>query len=216
LKQAQVKIDVAENGEEAVRLFRASDYDLVLMDVEMPLMDGYQATSEIRRFENENARGTVPVLALTAHAFAEMEKRGLAAGFTALLTKPIRKATLLEALQKYAPAERRPAVEQARDAGRLNLVQVEAGMEDVVPGYLAKRRAEVPLYTAALAREDFDSIKKMAHRMKGTGAGYGFPLLTELGATLEKAALGKDGAQLETCTNQLAVYLQSVQLQYIK
>jgi signal transduction histidine kinase/CheY-like chemotaxis protein len=216
LKRAQVTIDVAENGEEAARLYRERAYDVVLMDVEMPVMDGYQATGEIRRFEKENARAAAPVLALTAHAFAEMEKRGLAAGFTALLTKPIRKVTLLEALLKYAPKERQPDFEQPQEPNSPNLVQVEEGMEDVVPGYLEKRRAEVPIYLEALARADFDSIRKMAHKMKGTGAGYGFPPLTELGAALEKAALEKDSAHLEQCTNQLALYLQGVRLQYIK
>jgi signal transduction histidine kinase/DNA-binding NarL/FixJ family response regulator len=226
LKRAQVSIHVAENGEEAARLFREGNYDVVLMDVEMPVMDGYQATAEIRRFEKEKATGPVPVLALTAHAFAEMEKRGMAAGFTALLTKPIRKVTLLEALMKYAPPEQQKiarqevagqaAAGQAQVTAHPILVHVEAGMEDVVPGYLAKRRAEIPFYTAALKREDYDSIKKMAHKMKGTGAGYGFPLLTELGAALEKAALEKDAPHLEDCTNQLALYLQAVELQYIK
>ena len=89
-------------------------------------------------------------------------------------------------------------------------------MEDVVPGYLAKRRAEVPFYTAALAREDFDAIRNMAHKMKGTGSGYGFPLLTEMGATLEKASTEKDGEQLGECIKQFAQYLETIELKYIK
>src|SRR5580658_3614815 len=141
LKRSQVGIEVAENGEIAARLFREGHYDVVLMDVEMPVMDGYQATAEIRRFEKETGSPATPVLALTAHAFAEMAVRGMEAGFTALLTKPIRKVTLLEALVEHRPTEVSPEVSPGLP--EKNLIQVEEGMEDVVPGYLAKRRADV-------------------------------------------------------------------------
>ena len=178
LKRSQAVVEIAENGEIAVRMFRSGHYDVVLMDVEMPGMDGYQATREIRRFEKETGSAATPVLALTAHAFAEMAVRGQEAGFTALLTKPIRKVTLLEALVQHGGRTTASATGALSERA---VIQVDEGMEDVVPGYLEKRRAEVPIYAAALARDDFDSIKKLAHKMKGTGSGYGFPLLTGSG-----------------------------------
>ena len=101
LNQANAGIDIAENGEIAARMFRSSHYDLVLMDVEMPVMDGYAATQEIRRFERETGAQPTPVLALTRAMIADIEK-SLAAGFTGYLTKPIRKVTLLEAVAGYA------------------------------------------------------------------------------------------------------------------
>jgi len=197
-------------------MYRDGAYDVVLMDVEMPVMDGYQATSEIRRIERELQLTGTPVLALTAHAFSDMAVKGFEAGFTAMLTKPIRKVTLLEALVEHAPKERRPPLGHNKPIRHINMVQVEEGMEDVVPGYLAKRRAEVPFYQGALGREDYDSIRKFAHKMKGTGSGYGFPMLTEIGAAMETAAMEFDGAQLRECIEQLASYLESVELQYIK
>jgi CheY-like chemotaxis protein/HPt (histidine-containing phosphotransfer) domain-containing protein len=216
LKQAQVTVEIAENGEIAARMYRDGGYDVVLMDVEMPVMDGYQATSEIRRFERELQLAGTPVLALTAHAFSDMAVKGFEAGFTAMLTKPIRKVTLLEALVEHAPKERRAPVAEDKPVRHINTVQVEEGMEDVVPGYLAKRRAEVPFYQSALGREDYDSIGKFAHKMKGTGSGYGFPMLTEIGTAMEKAAMESDGGQLRECIEQLAAYLESVELKYIK
>ena len=216
LKHAQVTVEIAENGEIATRMYRDGGFDVVLMDVEMPVMDGYQATTEIRRFEKEMQLARTPVLALTAHAFSDMAARGFEAGFTAMLTKPIRKVTLLEGLVEHAPKVRRGAGRQERQVVHTNVVQVEEGMEDVVPGYLAKRRAEVPFYQGALGRSDFDSIRKYAHKMKGTGSGYGFPMLTEVGAAMEKAAMESDAGQLRECIDQLALYLESVELKYIK
>ncbi len=221
LKNAQVSVEIAENGEIAATMYRTGGFDIVLMDVEMPVMDGYQATSEIRSYEKEMQLAATPVLALTAHAFSDMAVKGFEAGFTALLTKPIRKVTLLEGLVAHAPKESRASAVQAVPPVRpsvihTNVVQVEEGMEDVVPGYLAKRRAEVSFYREALGRNDFDSIRKFAHKMKGTGAGYGFPMLTELGSAMEKAAMDSDAVPLQNCIEQLAVYLETVELKYIK
>ena len=89
-------------------------------------------------------------------------------------------------------------------------------MEDVVPGYLEKRRAEVLVYQAALAAGDFETIKKMAHKMKGTGTGYGLPRLTELGGAMEKAALESNGPVVARNLNEFAIYVERVKLEYIK
>jgi CheY-like chemotaxis protein len=210
LKHSQAAIDIAGNGEIAVRKFKAGKYDVVLMDVEMPVMDGTQATKEIRRHEAETGVEPTPVLALTAHAFADMAARGIKAGFTAVLTKPIRKATLLEALAAHTPNR---SIESL-SGGPRTLVAIEPGMEDVVPAYLAKRRADIALYRDALAASDFESIKKLAHKMKGTGSGYGFPALTDFGAALEKSAIACDALRLAESLAELAVYLESIELQY--
>src|SRR5262249_39061010 len=98
LKNIRSQIDIAENGLIAVRAFSKDRYDVILMDVEMPVMDGYEATKMIRKIESQTGAAPTPVFALTAHAFADMAATGYAAGFTQLLTKPIRKLTLLEAI----------------------------------------------------------------------------------------------------------------------
>jgi len=94
-------IDIAENGEIAVEKFQSEKYDLVLMDMQMPVMDGYSATREIRKWENQKGVKATPVIALTAYATKEERQKSLDVGCTAHLTKPIRKATLLEAIYKY-------------------------------------------------------------------------------------------------------------------
>lgn len=100
LKREPYDVDEAENGAEALTLFKQKRYDLVLMDVQMPVMDGHTATREIRSWEATQGTGAVPVVALTAHAIKEDTERSLAAGCTAHLTKPIKKQTLLNALSE--------------------------------------------------------------------------------------------------------------------
>jgi two-component system sensor histidine kinase/response regulator len=104
-KRVSDHIDIAENGAIAVEKFKSRNYDLVLMDVQMPVMDGYTATHEIRNWEQEQGRQATPIIALTAHAMKEDMQRSREAGCTDHLTKPIKRATLMEAVQKYAGAK---------------------------------------------------------------------------------------------------------------
>jgi CheY-like chemotaxis protein len=101
LKQTSHRLEVAENGAVAVERFKQGQYDLVLMDVQMPVMDGYTATGLIRQWERERDYPPVPIIALTANALKEDEQRSLDAGCTGHLTKPIRKGMFLAALQHY-------------------------------------------------------------------------------------------------------------------
>jgi len=101
LKKTPYRIDVAEDGEIAVGKFRSQEYDLVLMDVQMPAMDGYTATKLIRQWERETGVRSTPIIALTAHALSGDAQKSLDAGCTAHLTKPVRKAALMEAIHEH-------------------------------------------------------------------------------------------------------------------
>ncbi|MES0446582.1 MAG: response regulator [Desulfobacterales bacterium] len=102
LKKTPYTLDTAENGKIAVEKFKADQYNLVLMDIEMQVMDGYIATKEIRKWEAENQVNPTPVIALTAHALVEHRQKSLDAGCSDHLVKPIKKADLLNAIEKYA------------------------------------------------------------------------------------------------------------------
>ena len=103
LQGSSYRMEVAVDGEEAAQRFRAAgDFDLVLMDLEMPRVDGYGAVERIRAWERETGRPAVPILALTAHALPEHRARTRTAGFDAHLVKPIRKRELLAVLGEYA------------------------------------------------------------------------------------------------------------------
>jgi signal transduction histidine kinase len=105
LKQTPHSVEVAENGSIAVEKWKAERFDLVLMDVQMPVMDGYAATRAIRETERTRGCPPVPIIALTAHARHEDVENSRAAGCTAHLTKPIKKPTLLSALAEYVHNE---------------------------------------------------------------------------------------------------------------
>lgn len=91
LKACGHKADVAGNGSEAVELFQKNRYDLILMDCEMPVMDGYQATLKIRNMEKtQSDRKRVPIAALTAHALHDVEQKCIEVGMDKFVTKPLK------------------------------------------------------------------------------------------------------------------------------
>jgi CheY-like chemotaxis protein/anti-sigma regulatory factor (Ser/Thr protein kinase) len=105
LKNSPYLVDEAENGEFAIEAFKRGQYDLVLMDVQMPVMDGHAATRLIREWEGtQPERSRATIIALTAHAIKEDMEKSLAAGCDAHLTKPIKKQTLLTALTNHLAA----------------------------------------------------------------------------------------------------------------
>ena len=105
LKKERCELVEAENGVEAVQHFQQERFDLVLMDVQMPVMDGYTATREIRRWEAEHNKRPAPIVALTANAVKEDKDLSIEAGCNAHLTKPIKKKTLISAIHEYTSAQ---------------------------------------------------------------------------------------------------------------
>ena len=93
-KKTACILDFADDGRQAVEKFKTGRYDMVLMDIFMPVMDGLDATREIRAFEQEDGRDPTPVVAVTASAFEEDRENSINAGCTGFLSKPIRKADM--------------------------------------------------------------------------------------------------------------------------
>ena len=102
LKKTPHAIDVAENGRIGVDKFLSGEYDLILMDMRMPVMDGYTATGEIRKWEKAHKKDPIPIIALTAHALREDKQKCLDAGCTDYLPKPLKKQDLLDKVGEYS------------------------------------------------------------------------------------------------------------------
>jgi PAS domain S-box-containing protein len=202
LKGSRYSVDVAENGIDALAKFNAGNYELILMDVQMPIMDGHTATRFIREWEEDNRQPAVPILALTAHALQSEVEKSMQAGCTAHLTKPILRQGLLSALAQYV-VSRRPA--------RIAVTPPE-GFEVLSRDYLARRKEAMSSLRDLLDRGDYDSLRRMAHDVKGTGAGYGFAPLSNMARSLEQAAAAADLARMQQALTSMEDYLESVDL----
>ena len=202
LKDRGCQLDFAENGQVAVEKFCSGGYDLVLMDLQMPVMYGYTATRRIRGWEEEQKRRLTPVIALTASALEADFQKALEAGCTAYLRKPVRMLTLVEAVGKYAD---KPSQEKI-------LVRADARLRAVIPGYLDNRRRDVAAMLAALDQADYQAIRELGHKMSGTGGGYGFPRITTIGGAIEKAAMEQSPGEIRVLAGELSRYIEQVEV----
>jgi PAS domain S-box-containing protein len=116
LKRGSYLIDEAQNGQVAIDRFMAASYDIVLMDIQMPVLDGYSAVRAIRQWEANNHRAPTPIIALTASALAEDVRRAKEAGCDMHVSKPVKKSTLLNAITSAVSAVHGPAPESMSSA----------------------------------------------------------------------------------------------------
>ncbi len=185
LEDLSLLLSFATNGLEAFEHRRQSNFDLVLMDIQMPVMDGYTATREIRAWEKATHAPRVPIVAVTAHALIGANAESLQAGCDGHLTKPLDRNDLVEAIAKYA---KRPAEQSVTAASRIAALR---------PAFLANRRIDLLKMRGALAEGDFTNVQGIAHNCKGTGAGYGFPEISDIGSEIERGAKALDAGQVE-------------------
>ncbi len=210
LKNSPYRIDIAENGAIAVEKSKENTYDLIFMDIQMPVMDGYTATREIRRWEMARSVPKTPIVALTAYAFKEDRQKSLDAGCNAHLVKPIKKKVFLDAIAEFTGGRHLMAQENDQQID----VRIERDLADLIPGYLENRRKDATSIPAALARGDYETVRIIGHGMKGSGGGYGFAEITEFGRALEEAAKNKDPEMIEKQTAGLLHYLDHLHVTY--
>jgi CheY-like chemotaxis protein len=220
LEKRGYEVTVVDNGREALDALARSAFDLVLMDVQMPVLDGIEAVMEIRL--NETGKPFHQrVVALTAHAMKGDEERCLAAGMDGYLSKPIRQQELDGILDSYFPGLREPS------ASELLKVQMpadfvdEAVLLDRVGGdraFLSELtelfRIEYPRQLSyarqALAEENSDGVMQAAHALRGVLANLAATGPSETGATLEEIGNSGDLSMAGPTLDRLEEELQSV------
>jgi CheY-like chemotaxis protein/HPt (histidine-containing phosphotransfer) domain-containing protein len=186
LRQAGAQVTIAENGKVAVQKATESAYDLILMDMQMPEMDGATATAELRK------RGVrVPIIALTAHAMAEDRARCLAAGCTDYLSKPVHKEVLLNMVASYLDDDQRavgeaPVPRHSSTMLRSSLAS-DPDMKEVLRGFVENLPKRVERLVDLVQKQDLEQLRQLVHQLKGAGGGYGFAEITRRAASAEKA-----------------------------
>ena len=210
LEKTPYQVQIAETGAIAFEMFSTGEYDLVLMDRQMPVMDGLTATRKIRAWEHENARQPTPIIALTASALKGDREMCLAAGCTAFLTKPIKQEVLLQAIREHtAAASLPPPVEGAETEPMPALMK--SRVKDLVPAYLKNCRQNVIDMGDALDRVDFETVTILGHNMSGSGGMFGFQPITDIGAALQLAAESSDATASRKCIGELSRYLDQLE-----
>ncbi len=209
-------VDLAHNGVEAIKYFVEYNYDLVLMDVQMPELDGISATREIREIELKMGGDThVPIIALTAHALTEDRQRTSEAGMDGHLTKPLTGASLHEILTEWLPAADEtiesaplgPELQAASDSSLIDKVALCQMREDIgfgigmiLDAYLDELPKNIEAIEAAITNNDGATLKSHGHRLKGASRSVSATLFAEKCSQLETSGENSD---LKTAANIL-------------
>ncbi|HUR48718.1 MAG TPA: response regulator [Acidimicrobiales bacterium] len=204
------RVDAAGDGAEAVEALSRLDYDLVLMDCQMPEMDGFEATEQLRLREQASRRPRTPVVALTAAATREDVDRCLAAGMDAVLTKPIREEELFAVVAKWSRASGEPVTlsdatdtttpvneavhdeDDLIDDSRLSdIIALDpdgsGGMtQRLLEMFLGSGQKQLERIEAAAPESDWPTVADAAHALKGSSAQFGFRRVVELSEAIEE------------------------------
>jgi signal transduction histidine kinase/DNA-binding response OmpR family regulator len=195
LEQMGYRADVAANGLEAVAAVERQRYDVVLMDVQMPEMDGLEASREIIRRWPEGRRPRI--VAMTANAMQGDRELCLAAGMDDYVSKPIRVEELIAALDRsagQAPEPSQPAATNVLDGSTLEQLQTAmgSGFEELLSTFVEDARQLVDTLRRSLGRREVDAFRRAAHSLKSNATSFGATALSGLARDLE--ALARSGS----------------------
>lgn len=225
------RVEIAQNGRQALEMLRSADFDVVLMDVQMPVMDGFQATTEIRAFPDP-VKAKIPVIAMTAHALKGDAERCLAAGMDAYVSKPIQADEFIELVELLGESE--PG---ANSSARHSPVPVSATEEpdkklspvfdlneavnrcfgkyefflDMVNCFFCETDEMFRSIQEARRQGNNDEVRTLAHRLKNTVIYLGAQPASQAILEVEKVAKEGDSSGMDEALSQLAR-----QLEYLK
>ncbi|SFU35128.1 PAS domain S-box-containing protein [Paenacidovorax caeni] len=234
LDRGRHQVTVARDGESAVAAYEAGRFDVVLMDLQMPGMDGLEATRRIRAFEQVQRREPVPVIALSASVLEQDRRNARAAGMDGFASKPLEPARLFREIARVlhlqpdasssgwsslqtlsrgpdmppAPQAAVPAVDWERGT---RLWGQRALLRDAVARLLADHAATPATLQAMVAQPDMDAARALAHRLRGAAGNLALGPLQTLAQRIEEAAHSLDRTALQPLVAALPAALQAVQ-----
>jgi CheY-like chemotaxis protein len=188
-------VQVASNGIEALTALASSDFDLVLMDVQMPELDGLTATRQLRDLGGTNGR--IPVIALTAHAMQGFREQCLEAGMDDYLCKPIDRKDLAQCLDRWllhTPVRETPRPKAPEPLVAFNRADLVARLgeddelfQELLSAFAVQTRQQLDALAKALASKDMTAIACLAHALKGASAMMAAPVMRHDASRLEAA-----------------------------
>jgi len=225
LKRAGYSVDAVEDGRKAVEAMKRGHYDLVFMDVQMPEMNGFEATRAIREMEGKARR--TPIMAITAHAMREDRERCLQAGMDDYISKPIDPQKLLEVVQRWSePCTSRKAVPHEADSEershpehapiRLRTALNRFGgdeefFKEMLREFLDSLPDSLTLLDKAAKTKDAKTVQRQAHKIKGTAMNLGAQGIADVALHLESAGRGADLTHAEKMIQDLRAELQHLE-----
>ncbi len=210
LRKLGYHADIATSGFEVLEATARKNYDIILMDCQMPELDGYQVTREIRQREGKGRRAYI--IAMTAHAMVGDREKCLAAGMDDYLSKPLNREELRAAMQRGAPG---PATPLNEDAVRRLAADDDQELARLIELFAASAPASIATMKRAVGESNAAELSMAAHTLKGSCGNFGASALAELCAQIEQAAdrgdLDRTGELVASAEKELGRLIEALQ-----
>jgi two-component system sensor histidine kinase/response regulator len=214
LQKLGYRADAVANGHEAIEALSRIAYDLVLMDCQMPEMDGYEASAEIRRIEG--TRRHTPIIAMTAHALNGDREKSLAAGMDDHITKPVNPEQLSRVLGHFLPsaANAKPSVDLPVDLDRLREALGEDPEEvlEILKLYLCGMEGNLIKLDLAISSRNTSEVDLIAHNCAGTSANCGMVAVVDHFRELERMCRENDLTGAGRVTEQVGIEFERIKV----
>lgn len=217
LKDYPIQIETAGNGLEALRCIAQKEFDLIFMDIRMPVMDGITATKAIRIKEKQGILGLQTIVAITAHAFQEQKKKFLQAGFDGVLTKPFFKNELIQTIYRFAVVDR--AVVAPGELGNKAIGfclennkhnDIPESLQELLPVLLETIEDDLEAMKIALEKQEYKDLYAKAHSLRGVAGMFGFQELGSLIFDLSQTVKAGNFIVASELLNALDFYLARI------
>jgi CheY-like chemotaxis protein/HPt (histidine-containing phosphotransfer) domain-containing protein len=219
LTRSGATVEMVENGALALHAAEKTAFDVILMDMQMPVMDGYTATTRLRERGYEG-----PIIALTAHAMKGDREKCEAAGCSGYLAKPVNMDELVRTVRqaggKPQPQESASGVPAAASAAAAlkptpemmhsTLPADDPAIREVVTEFIDSIASRLDAMSAALASENYDELARIAHSLKGSGGTAGFNCFTEPSARIEQLAKARQAGNIDAAIREIRELQQVV------
>jgi signal transduction histidine kinase/CheY-like chemotaxis protein len=204
LQKYGLSFDLASNGYEAVELYKLNNYDMILMDEQMPVMDGNEAVKKIAEYEIKKGLRHTPVSALTANVIKGAKERGLLSGFDSFLGKPIILKELERVFAQYlkVDADNKFSVEDKKFQSTITGLDAIKLKEELMLGedelimllslFIKKMRKQIPELQSAIKIRDYEKIALYAHSIKGSSGNFRIEILQNSASEMETMAKAKN------------------------
>ena len=178
IKRAGLKYDAVENGMLAMDLALHNEYDLVFMDLQMPVMDGINAMKNLKQLKYK-----VPVVAMTANVMKKDRDTCIDAGFTDFVAKPIDRKNLYSVLERHIQPKK--SIDNGEEMITSNLLNDDPDLIDLIDKFMSRLPEMQKNINLAHETQSISDFSSLIHQMKGVGGGYGYPILTDICAKIE-------------------------------
>ncbi len=216
LEKLGCEVDLAINGLESLRLISQNSYDIVFMDVNMPQMDGVEATREIRRIEGDGPR--IPIIAMTANAMSGDREQCLKAGMDDYISKPVSKDKIIEALQKWGGTkiikiDKKVIMQATSSSEDEKIFNYEEALsryggdndilKTIINIYLEDTKERLGKIAFSFKENDFDTVSRIAHSIKGGASYIGADILRNIAYEIEAALKKGKSENIETLIKKI-------------